>query len=307
MLNKETIMSKIFYEYTAAANPQLPEIPIQAFGLSLLKDKYGWIPFDLSKALNTPYPATGPSVLAGYIHVKNNTSFILDPQACAVFCYIMEGEGTCEVYNETFSCQKGDVLSLPGFGKIKLTSQNKDLVIYSVNDSPLLNRLHAAPKNNAFPPIHYKAEAIKQKLSEIDNEADSQNRNRDALIYGNKEVVLGRGMSPTVWAATVLVHPGEIAMPHRHNSIAVDIVLECEKGACTHLGWKLDKFNRIIDPIIVPWENGAAFVTPPGMWHSHHNKSKAPALVTAVQDATFHEYLHTLDIQFTHKRVENRI
>ncbi len=297
-------MSNIFYEYTSAANPDLPKIPIKQYSLALLKENYGWIPFDLSDVLNIPYPATGPSVLAGYLHLKGNTPFSFEPHACAMFCYVIEGEGRCTLGNEMLSLNQGDVLSLPGNRAIEFQANNTNLIIYAVNDSPLLHRLHATPTKQAFAPQHYRAAAIKKEMAKIDAEAGAHDRNRDGLIYGNNKVTLGRGMSPTIWAATILVPAGEEAMPHRHNSIAVDIVLECSVGAFSRLGWKLDKFNQIIDPVEVPWESGAVFVTPPGIWHSHHNKTTKPALVTAVQDATLHEYLHTLDILFTHKSEE---
>ena len=294
-------MSNLFYEYTSAANPELIKIPIKQFSLALLKGNYGWIPFDLSLALNIPYPATGPSVLAGYLHVQSNTTYSLEPDACAVFCYVIAGNGRCHLGETSFTLSQGDVLSLPGNAVIEFQASNSDLVLYTVNDSPLLQRLNAAPIQPAFTPLHYEAAAIKKELAKIDAEAGAHERNRDGLIYANSEVTLGRGMSPSIWAATVQVAAGEEAMPHRHNSIAVDMVLECAPGAFSRLGWQLDASNQIIDPIEVPWESGAVFVTPPGIWHSHHNKTNTPAIVTAVQDATLHEYLHTLDIQFTHK------
>jgi hypothetical protein len=44
---------------------------------------------------------------------------------------------------------------------------------------------------------------------------------------------------------------------------------------------------------------GAAFVTPPGLWHSHHNESGRPARILPIQDAGLHTYLRSLDIRFT--------
>ena len=47
------------------------------------------------------------------------------------------------------------------------------------------------------------------------------------------------------------------------------------------------------------WETAGAFVTPPGMWHSHHNESGHPAYLVPIQDAGLHTYLRSLDIRFT--------
>jgi len=46
------------------------------------------------------------------------------------------------------------------------------------------------------------------------------------------------------------------------------------------------------------WESSSVFVTPPGWWHSHHNKSNEDAYVFPVQDAGMHINMRTLDIQF---------
>ena len=59
------------------------------------------------------------------------------------------------------------------------------------------------------------------------------------------------------------------------------------------------KTSQIIDPVRVEWETGKAFVTPPGLWHSHHNESGEAAFIIPIQDAGLQTYLRTLDIQFT--------
>ena len=84
------MISNNFYEYMSAANPLLPEIPIMSFGLDLLENNFGWIPFDLSKELQTPYIATSPSLLAGYIHIKPNQVFEFKPNSAAVFVLLQE-------------------------------------------------------------------------------------------------------------------------------------------------------------------------------------------------------------------------
>jgi gentisate 1,2-dioxygenase len=40
-------------------------------------------------------------------------------------------------------------------------------------------------------------------------------------------------------------------------------------------------------------------VTPPGLWHSHHNESGLPAHILPIQDAGLHTYLRTLNILFS--------
>lgn len=91
-------------------------------------------------------------------------------------------------------------------------------------------------------------------------------------------------------------------LPHRHQSVALDLILDAQPGCYTLLGTHLNERNEIDNPIRVDWEPGGAFVTPPGMWHAHLNKSGEPAHLIPVQDAGLQTYLHSLDIRFTNRR-----
>ena len=82
--------------------------------------------------------------------------------------------------------------------------------------------------------------------------------------------------------------------------MALDFVIDCRPGCYTLLGPDLDPASgAIADPVRVDWEPGAAFVTPPGYWHSHHNRSGAPARILPIQDAGLQTYLRSLDIRFS--------
>ena len=89
-----------------------------------------------------------------------------------------------------------------------------------------------------------------------------------------------------------------VQRPHRHQSVALDLVGACEPGCYTLVGRSIDEHGEIVDPIRVDWEPAAAFVTPPGLWHAHHNESGAPAWIIPIQDAGLHTYLRSLDIRF---------
>jgi gentisate 1,2-dioxygenase len=87
--------------------------------------------------------------------------------------------------------------------------------------------------------------------------------------------------------------------PHRHQSAAVDLIISCAPGCYSLVGSEVDSTGRIVDPHRVDWETAGAFVTPPGLWHSHHNESGEAAYLMPIQDAGLHTYLRSLDIQFT--------
>jgi gentisate 1,2-dioxygenase len=64
------------------------------------------------------------------------------------------------------------------------------------------------------------------------------------------------------------------------------------------IGESIDEEGHIKDPKRADWSPGSAFVTPPGLWHSHHNESGSPAHLMPIQDAGLHTYLRTLEIKF---------
>ena len=99
-----------------------------------------------------------------------------------------------------------------------------------------------------------------------------------------------------------LLPEGQVQRPHRHQSVALDLILDCQPGCYSLLGDRLDDSGNIVNPIRVDWQPGGAFVTPPGMWHAHYNESGAPAHLIPVQDAGLHTHLRSLDIRFTDRR-----
>ena len=96
-----------------------------------------------------------------------------------------------------------------------------------------------------------------------------------------------------------VVTPGTMQKPHRHQSIALDFIVDCDPGCYSLVGDRLDDTGAIVDPTRVDWESGSAFVTPPGYWHAHFNTSGRDARLIPIQDAGLQTYLRTLDIRFT--------
>jgi gentisate 1,2-dioxygenase len=80
--------------------------------------------------------------------------------------------------------------------------------------------------------------------------------------------------------------------------VAVDLVVDAKPGCYTMVGKSLDKHGHVADGQRFDWHPHAVFVTPPGLWHSHHNESGHPAHILPIQDAGLHTYLRTLDIRF---------
>jgi len=102
----------------------------------------------------------------------------------------------------------------------------------------------------------------------------------------------------TLWAMLGVLPRGAAQLPHRHQSVALDLILDCDPGCYTLVGRRITAQGEIINATRVDWKPYSAFITPPGYWHAHYNGSPSDAHLIPMQDAGLQTYLRTLDIQF---------
>lgn len=290
----------LIYEYMSAANPDLPPIPCLLYPSKLHQEgETRIIPFDLSDQIHSAKPATAPNVMAAYLRILSGENLTTEAVAAAQLFYVIRGQGYTVTPTGILHWSEGDVFVLPATGAVQHYAK-ADTALYWVNDAPLLTYLGAKPTEPKFKAAHYSRNHMMETLDAFDKEPGAEKRNRNAIILGNTATQEIKSMSPTLWAAIVSNPAGGVQRAHRHNSVAVDIIISCEpKGCYSLLGNEIDDKGQIINPTRVDWEQGAAFVTPPCLWHAHYNESDKPAVVMAVQDAAFHEHMRTLDIRFT--------
>jgi gentisate 1,2-dioxygenase len=80
--------------------------------------------------------------------------------------------------------------------------------------------------------------------------------------------------------------PGESQRAHRHNAVAVTLVVAA------------DRCYSLIDGERADWEPGAVMITPPTRLHSHHNEGDALALFLIVQDGGLYYHCRTMGFSF---------
>jgi len=137
-------------------------------------------------------------------------------------------------------------------------------------------------------------------LAEVASASDADSKSRVSVLLNNKRFDQTLTATHTLWAMFGVLPEGKTQLPHRHQSVAVDLILDCSPGCYTLLGDRVDPATgQIVDPIRVDWESGGAFVTPPGKWHSHHNETDRDAHLIPIQDAGLQTYLRALDIRFS--------
>jgi gentisate 1,2-dioxygenase len=288
-----------FFEYSSAANPTLPPIPAALFPASLHEiEETKILPLDQSDALGIPYPCTGPSLLANYVHVGPGEDLRLKANATSQVLYCIRGSGSLQTNNGGAAWGVGDFLALPGSWELMLEAE-EDTAFYWVHDGPLLNYLGATSTEERFRPLYFSAAQLAEELEAVRKQNEGKARNRNGILLGNADCPTTKTVSHTMWSLYNLLPRGTRQKAHRHNSIALDLCVAAGDDTFTMMGERVDADGNIINPIRADWSPGAAFVTPPGWWHSHHNESDTDAIVLPVQDAALHTHMQTLDIRFS--------
>ncbi|HTC81521.1 MAG TPA: cupin domain-containing protein [Acidimicrobiia bacterium] len=290
-----------FFEYHQAVDPlrsgTITPVPIRTFRAAAA-GVTGVVPLDLSGPLGTPYAATSPALLASFVGVAAGEALRLEPVATSELFYVLRGAGRTTVDGGVIAWQAGDLVVLPAGSRADHEAA-LDATLYHVSDAPLLAYLGVRPAEPRFAPTLFRQARLAAELDRVAAAPDAATRNRISVLLGNAAQSQTLTVTHTLWAMLGLVPAGAIQRPHRHQSVALDLVVDCSPGCYTLLGEEFDPASRaIVDPVRVDWEPGAAFVTPPGMWHSHHNESGRPARILPIQDAGLHTYLRSLDIRF---------
>ena len=285
----------IYYEFSAVVAPKLPAIQCKTFAAELHQQGATRIvSLDLSSQLQSIAPATSPVISASFLRIRPQESLKTNCPATAQLFYVIRGKGQTESEYGTVEWSQGDLFTLPRC-EGAIHSAREDTAIYWVTDEALVNYLGVKATKPRFQPCLYPSERIISELKQIAQEPGANKRNRIGVLLGNKSTQLTRSLTHTLWALMVYLPGGTQQKPHRHNSVALDLVIDAPESAYTLVGKSLDADGNIINGERVYWKSGSVFVTPPGLWHSHHNDSERDAFILPIQDAAFQSYMRTLD------------
>lgn len=296
-----------YFEYSKAADPMavgtISRIPAAVFGPeTYASGPTRVIPLDLSDSLGlADGPATSPALLASFLRIMANEQLSTSPNATSQLYYVLYGSGFSAVNGALVSWEKGDFLTLPA-GSVSTHRAEADAVLYWVTDEPLMRYLGVLAHTPRFSPTKFACADAVAELERIAAAPGANEKSRVSVLLSNAEQEQTLTITHVLWAMFGLLPVGQVQRPHRHQSVALDLILDCEPGCFTLLGDRLDDRGEIVEPIRIPWQPGGAFVTPPGKWHAHHNESGAPAHLVPVQDAGLQTYLRSLDIRFTDRR-----
>ena len=297
-----------FFEYSRAANPigsgHTSQVPITRFDPEIYVDQpTGIFPLDLSRELGIANgEATSPALLANFVRINSGEQIDASPNASSQLYYILYGRGFAAINGQLVKWEKGDFLTLPA-GTHSVFYAAAETAMYWVHDEPLLRYLGAEATQPRFRPTKFcRADAV-AKLEEIAAHPGANAKSRVSVLLANANQEQTLTITHVLWAMFGVLPPNQVQRPHRHQSVALDLILDAPESGCyTLLGTRLDEHGDIVDPIRVEWQAGGAFTTPPGMWHAHYNETDQPAHLIPIQDAGLQTYLRSLDIKFTQRR-----
>ncbi len=249
----------------------------------------GLIPCDISGILGCPFPATSPLVLASYARIRAGETLDTDFRASGVIAYVMTGAGRTTCGDETIDWAAGDLFILPGGMPASHTAGTQDSVLWVVTNEPQLAFEHLRPPAPGEAPtklVHYRGEEIQRQIDLIYEVGRDEQIAGSALIFSADEQEHTRNILPTLTAAMNSLPGGVVQRPHRHNSVAVSLVIRGER--CFSL----------IDGKRKDWAPWATTITPPVSVHSHHNGGNEQALFLIIQDGGIYYHTRAMGFEF---------
>jgi len=311
----------LFYEYSTAVDPlhvgAIGPVPIRRFSPEIHRGgPTRLVPLDLKEDLGVGYPATSPGLLASFVIIRPGEQLVTGADSTSELYYCIRGRGHSQIERSvgtagpgvaSIEWTEGDFWTLPAGCTTVHTAgapgaagpeEPEGALLYRVTDAPLLSYLGVTPDTERFSPTKFDGAVARARLAEVEKDPASFGRSRVAVLLASTATPQTLTVTHTLWAMLGVLPAGRAQRPHRHQSVALDLILECEPGCYSLIGTRLDADGAIADPQRVDWEPAGAFVTPPGRWHSHHNESGHAAYLVPVQDAGLHTYLRSLDIRF---------
>ena len=249
----------------------------------------GLIDCDRSRELGTPYAATTPLVLARYARINASEALTTHLQASGVMAYVMVGSGSSQCDGEEVHWQEGDVFMLPGGVPATHQAGSTAAVLWIVTNEPQLAFEHLrgpAPGDAPTDVVHFTADEITRQIDLLYAVGRGNDIAGSALIFASTKQQAIRNVLPTLTVAMNSLEPGVSQRAHRHNSVAVSLVIE--GGGC----------HSIVDGRRKDWAPWVTTVTPATSVHSHHNESGRRALFLIVQDGGLYYYTRALGFSF---------
>ena len=282
-----------FFNTGNGFNVQLPPVPDQIFTRepAIALDPAtptGLIACDCSTQLASRFPATTPLVLARYAKIRAGERLTTDFVASGVIAYVIAGSGSTSCAEQHIAWSTGDLFILPGGDPALHCADDNDAVLWLTNEPQLALEYLQAPLRGQAPTdvVHYRADEIARQIELIYDIGRNEEIAGSALIFSAEAQEATCNILPTLTVAMNSLPGGVVQRPHRHNSVAVSLVI---KG---------DRCFSVIDGKRKDWAPWATTITPPVAVHSHHNAGNDRAMFLIVQDGGLYYHTRAMGFEF---------
>ena len=284
-----------FFNSGNAFNIKLPAVPNGVFADEPRRaldaaTPTGLIRCDVSSEMQCDFPATTPFLLAQYARINAGDSFAASCNATGVVHYVIEGEGTSALGDERIAWKPGDVFLAPGGVEVTYqASGDAAAVLWVCSNEPQLSfeSLEAPVADNTPTElVHYTREEIDRQLETIYSFDRADDEAGLALVFSSDKQQDGRNILPSLTLAMNTLPGGAMQRAHKHNSVAVSLVVQGERCYSKIDGQRKD------------WAPWATTITPPGSVHSHHNDGDERAMFLIVQDGGLYYHARAMGFSF---------
>jgi len=282
-----------FFNSGNAFNVKLPRVPATRFldepAQALSATETGLIACDQSAAIDAPFAATTPLMLARYAAILPGETLDAEFRATGAIWYVIRGSGSATIGADGFDVGAGDVFLAPGGMPTRLVAAGEGAVLWVVTNEPQLAFDGSLPPEGEASPIqavHYPAAEIAAQLQRVVEASQNATTSGMALIFSSDRQEKSRNIMPTLTLSLNTVPAGEQQRAHRHNSAAITLILKGERCYSMVGGERCD------------WSPFATLVTPATEAHSHHNDSDERAMFLIVQDGGLHYHARTMGFTF---------
>jgi gentisate 1,2-dioxygenase len=248
----------------------------------------GLIDCDLSAVLGCPFPATSPLVLARYARIRAGEALTTDFVTSGTIAYVIQGAGNTICGAEQIAWSEGDVFVLPG-GQPATHGAAATAVLWLVTNEPQLafeNLRAPSPGRAPTDLVHYRGAEIDRQIALLYDVGRDASIAGSALIFSAERQEATRNILPTLTAAMNSLPAGYVQPPHRHNSVAVSLII---RG---------DHCFSVIDGKRKDWSPWATTITPPVSVHSHHNAGDEQARFLIIQDGGIYYHARAMGFEF---------
>lgn len=275
-------------------NIKHPAIPAHAFRAE--RDRAlapgaatGLVPLDLSSRLGLGYPATTPFILSRYARIRAGETLTTAFRASTELHHVIRGSGATRIAGSVpLAWQAADTFCLPGGATVEHTAA-EDAVLWITTNEPQLGFEGLEPPAPGKAPIRpalYPMVEVRRRLLEVYLDPRGAAMPGKSINLGNVAIESSRTTTPSFTLALNSLLPGEAQRGHRHNAVAVTLVLAGER--CYSL----------IDGERADWEPLTVMITPPAAFHSHHNEGSELALFLIVQDGGVYYHCRTMGFSY---------